>query len=116
MQDSKNQDIQISGFINEGNPNTQDAAVITDKESEHKPSVIASDQQSVRVVQQAMGDNQSLSAVADDIHVTVKDGAITLTGQVANEQQMNLATNTAAAFEGVDRLKAKVINNMTIED
>jgi osmotically-inducible protein OsmY len=74
------------------------------------------DQQSIRMVKQAFKDDQALSAVADDIRVTVEDGAITLAGQVGNEQQINLATNTAAAFEGVDKLKTKVVNNMTIDE
>lgn len=104
---------QVSGFISEGNPNTQEEPA----PAAGKPvSSISSDQQSVRMVKQAIHDDQALSAVADDIRVTVKDGTITLAGQVGNEQQMNLATNTAAAFEGVDKLKTKVINNLTIEE
>ncbi len=60
-----------------------------------------SDQQSAQMVKQAIKDDQGLSAVAKDIHVTVKEGTITLDGQVSTDQQSNLATNTAKAL-GVD--------------
>lgn len=71
----------------------------------------SSDQQSAQMVHQALNDDQALAASADDIQVTVKDGAITLDGQVATEQQMNLAANTASAVGKVDG----VDNRMVIE-
>ncbi len=86
---------QVSDYISEGNPNDQR---------------LSTDQQSAQMVKQAIKDDQGLSAVARDIHVTVKDGTITLDGQVSTDQQLNLATNTAKAF-GVDE---KVNNRMEI--
>ena len=65
------------------------------------------------MVKQAIKDDQSLSAVAKDIQVTVKDGTITLEGEVSTEQQLNLATNTDAAL-GVDekvKNRIEVTNN-----
>lgn len=72
----------------------------------------SSDQQSAQMVHQAINDDQALSASADDIRVTVKDGAITLGGQVDTEQQMNLAANTAAAVGMVDSIH----NHMVIKE
>ena len=72
----------------------------------------SSDQQSAQMVHQALNDDQALSASADDIQVTVKDGAITLDGHVATEQQMNLAANTASAVGMVD----SVDNHMVIQE
>jgi osmotically-inducible protein OsmY len=63
------------------------------------------DLQSAQVVKQAMKDDQALAEVAKDIQVTVKDGAITLNGQVATAQQKNLATNTAAPLGVVDEVQ-----------
>ncbi len=68
------------------------------------------DKQSARMVRQAMNDDQALSSVAHGIGVTVKDGTITLNGEVDTQQQMNLATNTAAALGADD----KVNNRMEI--
>jgi len=65
---------------------------------------ISNDQQEAHEVKQAMKNDQSLSDVAGDIHVTVKDGAITLDGQVSTKQQVNLAANTATAVGMVDRV------------
>ena len=71
------------------------------------------DQQSAQMVKQAIKDDQGLSEVAKDIHVTVKDGTVTLNGEVATEQQLNLATNTAAAMVVDEKVKNKmeVTNN-----
>jgi osmotically-inducible protein OsmY len=69
---------------------------------------IKSDQQSAQVVKQAIKDDQALAPVAKDIQVTVKDGAITLDGQVDTKQQMNLATNTAKALGGVDQVNNRM--------
>ena len=88
--------IQDASFINEGNPNTQK---------------LSADQQSAQMVKQAINDDQGLSKVARDIHVRVNDGTVTLDGEVLNDQQMNLATNTAAAI-AVDE---KVENHMQIK-
>ena len=63
------------------------------------------DRQSAQVVKQAIKDDQALAAVANDIVVTVKDGAVTLDGKVSTEQQLNLATNTAKAVGVVDKVK-----------
>jgi len=78
-----------------------------------KENSLSSDQQSAQMVRQAMKDDQGLSAVAKDIHVTVKDGTITLDGQVSTDQQMNLATNTATAVAVDDKVKNRldVTNN-----
>ncbi|MBP9855582.1 MAG: BON domain-containing protein [Candidatus Omnitrophica bacterium] len=65
---------------------------------------IISDQQVAHEVGQAIKDDQGLSEVAGDIHVTVDDGAITLDGQVSTEQQMNLAAGTAMAVGVVDEV------------
>ena len=70
------------------------------------------DEQSAQLVKQAIKDDPSLAIPATDIQVTVKDGAITLKGEVANIEQMNLATNTAKAVGAVDKIK----NNMEIAD
>ena len=86
---------QVSSYISEGNPNTQKI-----------PS--SSDQQSAQMVRQAMKDDQGLSAVAQDIHVTVKSGTVTLDGQVDTDQQMNLATNTATAVAVDDKVKNRL--------
>lgn len=85
--------VQVLDYISEGNTHDQK---------------VSSDQQSAQMVKQAIKDDQGLSAVAKDIHVTVKDGTITLDGQVSTDQQLNLATNTAKAL-GVDE---KVNNRM----
>ena len=69
----------------------------------------SSDQQSAHMLNQAIKDDQGLSAVAGDIHVTVKDGSITLDGEVATQQQMNLATNTATAIGMVDEINNRMI-------
>jgi len=81
---------QVSSYISEGNPNTQK---------------ISSDQQSAQMVRQAISDDQGLSTVARDIHVSVKEGTVTLDGEVATEQQLNLATNTASAVAVDDNVK-----------
>jgi len=84
---------QVSSFISEGNPNTQK---------------VTSDQQSAQMVRQAIKDDQGLSAVARDIHVSVKDGTIMLDGQVSTDQQMDLATNTATAVAVDDPVKNRM--------
>jgi len=66
---------------------------------------ISSDQQEAQMVRQALKDDQGLSAVAQDIKVTVKDGTATLDGTVATEQESNLATNTAKAVVVDDKVK-----------
>ena len=76
----------------------------------------SSDQQSAQQVKQAIKDDPALSAVAGDIHVTVKDGAVTLNGQVSTEQQMNLATNTAAAVGMVDEVNNQDLNLKKVPD
>jgi osmotically-inducible protein OsmY len=86
-------DAQVSDYISEGNPNDQK---------------VASDQQSAQMVRQAIKDDQSLSTVARDIHVTVKDGTVTLEGQVSTEQQLNLATNTAGAVAVDEKVKNRM--------
>jgi len=93
---------QVSAYISEGNPNTQEGSLAT--------KGVWGDQQSMAVVQQAIKDDESLSLVARDIHVAVKDGAITLDGKVTTEQQINLVTNIATAFVEVN----KVNNHMTL--
>jgi osmotically-inducible protein OsmY len=93
---------QVAGFINEGNPNTQEEPVI--KIGQPSPGIV-SDQQSAQVVQQAIIDDQSLS---DDIRVTVKDGEVTLDGEVATEQLRDLATNTATALGAVDQVNNRI--------
>ena len=55
------------------------------------------DTETEQQVHQAMNNDQALSGVAQDISVAVKSGAITLDGEVATEQQVNLAGNTAKA-------------------
>jgi len=57
------------------------------------------------MVRQAINDDQGLSEVAKDIHVIVKDGTVTLDGEVSTNQQMNLATNTASAVAVDDKVK-----------
>ena len=78
---------------------------LKDKETERKIPTMASDSQQAQVVKQAIKDDQALAAVAKDISVTVKDGAITLDGDVSTEQQSNLASNTAKALGVVDKVK-----------
>jgi osmotically-inducible protein OsmY len=56
------------------------------------------------VIKQAIKDDQALAPVSSDICVTVKNGAITLDGEVSTEQQMNLASNTAKAIGVVDKV------------
>jgi osmotically-inducible protein OsmY len=77
------------------------------KNKEEKPA----DQQSAQMVRQAIKDDQGLSAVVRHIHVSVKDGTITLDGHVSTDQQMDLATNTATAVAADDKVK----NRMEIE-
>lgn len=94
---------QVSDFIGEGNPNVQEEP-LTPKNIEDSNSSqnISRDHLSAQVVKQAIKDDQGLSDVAHDIRVTVKDGVVTLDGTVLTEQEMNLATNTAAALSAVD--------------
>ncbi len=68
------------------------------------------DQQVAQEVQQGIKDDESLSSVVDDIHVTVKRGKITLEGQVSTKEEMNLAANTAMAIGVVD----KINNNLEV--
>jgi len=68
------------------------------------------DQRSAQMVKQAIKDDQALADVAKDIHVTVNKGTVTLDGEVLNDQQINLATNTASAVAVDDKVK----NNMEI--
>lgn len=82
-----------------------------EKQNANAPNT-SSDQQSAQMVHQALNDDQALAVSADDIQVTVKDGAITLDGHVATEQQMNLAANTASAVGMVDA----VHNRMVIQE
>lgn len=63
---------------------------------------------SAQMVQQAIKDDQGLSAVANHIHVTAIDGTITLDGQVSTDQQMNLATNTATAVAVDEKVKNRM--------
>jgi osmotically-inducible protein OsmY len=106
---------QTADYINEGNPNNQEAPKGL-KETAEKILAASSDKQSAQVVRQALNDDQALSSVVDNIHVAVKEGSITLSGQVSTQQQSNLATNTALAFVGVEKLKDEVINNMVVEE
>jgi len=69
---------------------------------------IANDQQEAQEVKQAMKDDQSLSDPPNDIRVTVKDGAITLDGEVSTKQQMYLAANTATAVGMVDKVNNRI--------
>lgn len=82
---------------------TEPALVINNKSTEK-------DNESAQVVKQAIKDDQGLAPVAKDIHVTVKNGAVTLEGHVATDQQSNLATNTASAL-GID---GKVKNHLDV--
>ena len=63
---------QVSGYISEGNPNTQK---------------LSTDQRSAQLVRQAIKDDQGLSEVARDIHVSVEEGTITFNegGQQINK-------------------------------
>ena len=109
---------QVSRFISEGNPNIQEGASDSDKQKIGKPaSSISNDQQEAYEVKQAFKNDQSLSDVASDIQVTVKDGAITLDGQVSTKQQMNLATNTATAVGMVDKVnnRMKLTENIDVQ-
>ena len=65
----------------------------------------SSDLRSAQMVRQAINDDQGLSEVAKDIHVIVKDGTVTLDGEVSTNQQMNLASNTASAVAVDDKVK-----------
>lgn len=65
---------------------------------------IRKDQQEAQVIKQAINDDQGLAAVAKDIDVSVKDGVVTLEGEVNTEQQMNLVTNTAKAIAVKDQV------------
>ena len=108
---SAKNNVQVSRYISEGNPNVQEGISDSEKQKIGKTSSsIFNDQQEAHEVRQAIKNDQSLSDVAGDIHVTVKDGAITLDGQVSTKQQVNLATNTATAVGMVD----KVNNRMEI--
>jgi osmotically-inducible protein OsmY len=71
------------------------------------------DQRSAQMVRQAIKDDQGLSTVARDIHVTVKEGTVTLDGHVSTDQQLNLATNTASAIAVDEKVKNRmgVTNN-----
>ena len=71
------------------------------------------DQQSAQMVKQAIKDDQGLAIVARNIHVSVKEGTVTLNGQVSTDQQMNLATNTASAIAVDEKVKNRlnVTNN-----
>jgi len=60
------------------------------------------------MVKQAIKDDQGLSAVAKDIHITVKEGTVTLDGKVSTEQQSNLATNTATAVAVDEKVKNRM--------
>jgi osmotically-inducible protein OsmY len=82
-------------MINEGNPNNQ-------------PETIVSDQESKQAIKQAMKDDQALASVAQDIKVTVKDGQVTLNGEVSTKEQSNLASNTAKAVGVVDQIENNI--------
>jgi osmotically-inducible protein OsmY len=73
-----------------------------------KENKVTSDQQEAQMVREAIKDDQGLSDVAQDIHVTVKKGTVTLDGKVSTDQQMNLATNTAAAVAVDDKVKNRM--------
>lgn len=80
---------------------------------EYSPSALADNnsiQQSVQMVKQAIQDDQGLSAVAKDIHITVEEGTVILDGEVATQQQSNLANNTAEAVAVNDKVK----NNLDV--
>ena len=103
--------IQVSRYISEGNPNAQEGNSDSDRQKiGNSSSNISNDLQEAHEVKQAFKNDESLADVANDIQVTVKDGDITLDGQVSNNQQVNLATNTATAVGMVD----KVNNRMEI--
>lgn len=78
------------------------------KKDKEKNRMMSSDQQSAQMVRQAIKDDQGLSAVARDIHVSVKDGTVTLDGQVFTDQQMDLATNTASAIAVEDKVQNRM--------
>ena len=73
----------------------------------------SSDQQSAQEVREAIKDDQGLTDVAKDIQVTVKQGTVTLEGEVKTRQQSNLARNTAGAIAVDDKVKnyIEVTNN-----
>jgi len=101
--------VQVSRYIDEGNPNTQEGQLETNKQKIRKPaSSIFNDQQEAHEVKQAFINDESLSDVANDIYVTVEDGGITLDGQVSSNQQLNLATNTATAIGMVEKVKNRI--------
>jgi|GEM_PF-2820195 len=101
--------IQVSRYISEGNPNTQEVTSNLDKQKIGKPSSsISNDQQEAHEVKQAIKDDPSLSDVAGDIHVTVKDGNITLDGEVSTNQQVNLVANTATAVGMVEKVNNRI--------
>ena len=70
-----------------------------------KQKKVVADQQDAQRISQAIKDDQGLSAVVNDIKVSVKDGTVTLDGQVATNQESNLAANTAAAVTFDDKVK-----------
>ena len=96
---SAKNNVQVSRYISEGNPNTQEGS---------PPSRISNDQQEANEVKQAIKNDQLLSDVAGCIQVSVNDGDITLDGQVSNKQQLNLATNTATAVGMVDKVNNRI--------
>ncbi len=75
---------------------------------EDKDKKLASDKQEAAMVKEAIKDDQGLADVAKDIKVTVNEGTVTLDGKVATEQQLNLATNTAAAVAVDDKVKNRI--------
>ena len=83
------------------------------EKQKEKNQAASFDQQSAQMVKQAIKDDQGLSAVAKNIHVTVKEGTVTLNGEVSTEQQLNLATNTASALAVDEKVKNRmdVTNN-----
>ena len=66
------------------------------------------DKETEKQVKQAIKNDQILSPVATEISVTVKDGAVALDGEVATEQQVNLAGNTAKAVGVVDKVNNRI--------
>ncbi len=81
----------------------------SDDKKEKESLSVSNDLQSAQVLRQAIKDDEGLSAVAKDIKVTVKGGAITLDGEVSTTQEMNLATNTATAVGKVDEINNRIV-------
>ena len=92
---------------------TEDARTLEILKDNFRSNTTGTDDDLAIDIQDAIGRDESLSLVADNIRVTVEDDIVTLEGDVFKEQERMIAGDVATALAGEDNVNnyLSVINS-----